>query len=193
MQQTSIKWATAGLIAAAFLIVAVGRASAQRSQFDVSLGPIFRGLGGPVSTDRVGGTVRLGLGVKPAGPIGVHFAASAIGMGGPGDTPTSVRVPSGRTNIDGFGALGANADVRYSSQSSLRGAFASIGIGATWFAPGGPDPQWHGIASGSIGYQHSIGGHRSLFLEGRYERVLGLDGSPQWLAPILLGVSWARD
>jgi len=193
MQQTSVKLSVACLIAVTFLTVAVERASAQRGQFDLSAGPILRDVDGIKSTDRWGGIVRLGLGVKPSRPIGAHLAVSGLGFGGPGDQPTSVGAPSGRDVIGGFGAFAANADVRCSSQSSLRGAFASVGVGVIWFDPGGADPQWHGIVSGGIGYQHTIGAHRSLFLEGRYERVLGIDGSPRWFAPILLGASWAHD
>src|SRR4051812_1267468 len=123
-------------------------ASAQSARFDLALGPVIRDVQYVESTNRWGGQARLGLLAGSASSVSFHLGLSASGFPGPGDAPTNASATATRPEgLGGFGAIGADADIRWYRRVSHDGPFVALGGGTARFAPGGPKTQWHGVVT----------------------------------------------
>lgn len=175
-----------------FLGLLAGPASAQGTRLDLAAGPAARDVGSIESTDRWGGQLRLGLLARGTSHIAIHVAISATGFGGPGATPTGVATPASSSGgIGGLGAVAATLGLRWHADSSHTGGFAGIDGGTIWLDPGNAATQWHGLIGAEVGYQRTLTHGRAVFAEVRYDYLAGVNGSPRWMTPILVGVSWA--
>ena len=122
--------------------VPIERSGAQAPQLDVGIGLVSRDTWLAESTNRWGGQLRVGLLAPAKGHVSLHFAASASGFLGPGDTPTrpgAVSQTVGLSQSVGIGGLGTVAgvvDMRWYSRTTHDGPFISVGGGATLFEPG---------------------------------------------------------